>query len=428
MPPAADPPYLFAGDLPIGGLATDARPALQASIDQAQAQRRPLGLPAQLNLRLGAPLVIRHGQAAAGDPHRFGLTLYGNDCTLFPAFAGPAIRVVPRCRRADAATGRGEAHVELRDLGFHGGQNADARAIEWGAPGFQCSNFRYSLIENVLVEGFDQPNAVRFTSCRKIVLDRLVCRPGAELRIRCPDAGGFAGDMIFRACEFAGKAAVRPLYAVAGNAGGQAQLRGLDFINCTFYGGGTLLQGRRQAHVGDFKFTSCRWDAPAPAAGEHAIELHGVTAGETVLSKISILDPYLVGYRGYALLARGAGDFRTIKLHGGEVHRVAPQGVPVSAVVLLDGVGGVSIRGVDFYDCAAGALISVSGRNRPCRGLAIQDNLARAGSIGRLVELSPHAHDDYIITANAAESAETVADATSGSPKRLVSANLKLTG
>jgi hypothetical protein len=420
-------PYLFAEGLP-STTAEDSQPALQAWVDAAQQVTgvSRLVLPRRRHLRLDAPLVIQHGSASPADPRR-ELSLDGNGCTLHPTFGGgpaaAAVVVKPRCLRADASTGRGEAQIQIRSLGVAADLEPTARALQWGEPGYQCSAFPWSRLEDVLVDGFSRADAVRIQSARHVALRDVVLRSGAGLQIVNETPGDFCGDLSLSNVELAGSTAVRPLDVIADGAT-LTEVRGLHLERVTVYGAGARIVTKNAGRVADVTWVGPHFDGPSAAAGEHALELNAFGTASQIMG-VELLGPRVTSYLGCALRQIGNGTFRNLAWRGGEVRTVRPQGTLPQAAFVFAAGGGFRLEGVQAWGCEAQALVNVQAAGRPATNWSVDRLSSEAGAIGTGVFVTVAAHDGYRIVGCRGEWSTAVFDGGTGTNKS-VGENLTL--
>ena len=324
---------------PPSGNGADASAAIQAAVDFAQANSLSVVFPPAGDFYLANGLTFKHGRSAT-DAQSYSVRIEGSGCILRPGPNQVAITIAPRCLLQDQSTGRGVADVDIRNLVIDGYfAPATGSGLLIGQAGTWCDNFRWGRVENVEIQSFTSGTVISVQDTRHIRWTRVVSR-GGTVAFNEAVMGGFCGDFVFDTCEFTGTVACRPLTLSASQPGasGQAQLRGLHFRDCTFYGSGTLLSAALYSQLGDIWFEACAWDGPAGSPGESALQV--VCTDNAQVFQLHLSEAYVVSYTGAPIIIQqqGNGSINNSKMVGACFNSITPGGAgDFNSVVLLQG-------------------------------------------------------------------------------------------
>lgn len=338
-------------------------PMLQKAVDFAQDNDLPIILQPKAKYRLDSGLTFKHGRSSS-DTMKYNIRIIGNGAKLYPNTNVTAISIVPRCLKADKATGRGAAEIEIDGIYFDAFYApTTARALIIGATGYYCSNDQWSYVRDVTVSGFNQTNpVVDLIECRHFYFETLVCRKGAPLRIVTLADNSFCGDMVFDTCELAGNNTNKPLLINAN--GASSQCRGIKFPSSNVYGSGsTLLSDGNNSMVADIWFTAGhQFDGPDAPAGELALDILA-SGPNSRIDGIHVNDAYLVNYTGAPIRARSTGSGATIyqlDIHGGQIGMITGDAASGNAVIYADGVEDITVENVKLDQITATHLVYVN--------------------------------------------------------------------
>jgi hypothetical protein len=393
---------------------TDASAKLQLAINFAQDHNLFVEFQENAYYKITTGLVFKQGRSST-DTQGYTVKVYGNGSVLFPAASVTAISVVPRCLLADAGTGRGVAPIYIYDLNFDGSASAStSKAMVIGAAGYACDNFGYSVIQNIVCTSFDNNSTIAIQEARHIQFNQVVIR-GSTFRIQAATAGSFCGDLNFQTCEFVSSATNSNLVVNAGNGSTNAQVRGLHFESCIFYGQITdFASNGVNSQIGDIWFTGCQWDV-----GTLAMQFVATNSGQ--IFQIHLIECYIVNYTTNAIYVNRGGSSASIyqfSINGGGLGLISG----TNAILGL-GSQDLQINGVQFDSCTSSStLINIDS----CTNVSINNNIAtRCSSVPYFMSIG-NTSNNYSIIGNMANVATGVVnDYTSGSPTKQVAYNLK---
>ena len=389
---------------------------LQRAIDFAQSVNLPLTLEQNAIYAIGTGLTFKHGRSAS-DTKSYNVRLNGNNSTLFTLSVITCISIVPRCLLADAGTGRGVAYIGISDIQFSGFGNPTSKALSIGSPGYICDNFEFSNIENILCQDFNTNQAIYIVECRHINFNRVVVR-GSTFAIEAQSAGSFCGDLTFLSCEFVASATKNNLIANAGGAlNTNAQVRGVHFESCIFYGSETQLASNgTNSQIGDWWFIGCQWDNGPGRAIYLAAQGNGYMFG------MHFINPYIVGYQnGGMYIATGgvSNQMTQIFVTNGQFGLIEG----AEPILAIGGPSNISINNCSFTGCDASVTINMQS----CKNVSINNNtsfLCPLADYG--IAVGNTGMNNYSIIGNTMNaSIAVVNDYTVGSPTRQVVNNLK---
>lgn len=349
-------------------LATDSAPKLQAAINQAQDVNLPLTLQANADYRVDTSLIFKHGRSST-DSQSYHVNVQGNGAIIRPNGPIYGFVISPRCLLADAGTGRGVASINITNINFDGYLSpTTGGAITIGSYGYVCDNFAYSQIKDILATSFINSATMNVIEARHIQFTNIVLR-GSGFYIEARNANSFAGDCVLQTCEFStsGPTITNLSIQSGGVLNTNAQVRGIKFESCTFYGSSTTLSSSGIAsQIGDIWFTGCQWDAGY--ANRNAIELATAQSGQ--MFGIHFVSPYIVNYGGKALYAEsGSGTMQDISVQDAQIGTIAA----TASVFDFYKAEGVSVNNCRFYGIAAtNTLINFDS----CTDVSVNNNVS----------------------------------------------------
>jgi hypothetical protein len=235
------------------------------------------------------------------------------------------------------------------------------------------------------------------------------------LRLAANAANSFCGDLHFQTCEFVSSATNNNLSINAGNNTTNAQVRGLHFESCIFYGQQTEITSNGvNSQVGDIWFNGCQWDV-----GTQALSFDASNSGQ--IFQIHLMQCYFVNYstRVIYINSSGSGTIFQFSINGGGIGLIGG-----TAAILCLNIESVQINGMQFDSCTSSSeLINVDG----CTNVSLNNNIAtRCSTVPYLVSIG-NASNNYSILGNMANVATAVVnDYTGGSPTRQLANNLKI--
>jgi len=392
---------------------TDASVKLQLAIDFAQTKNLFVQFQENAQYKILTGLVFKHGKSST-DTIRYSAQLYGRQSLLLPAAGVTAISVVPRCLLADAGTGRGIAAISIFDVSFDGTASAStSKAMVIGLAGYVCDNYGYSVIQNVVCTQFNNLSTIAVVEARHLQFNYVVIR-GSTLRIQAGTAGSFCGDLTFQTCEFVAGTSGN-ISVNAGNNTTNAQVRGLHFESCVFYGGPSdFVSNGVNSQVGDIWFNGCQWDV-----GTTALTFTASNYGQ--IFQIHLVESYIVNYSVNAIVVTRSGANSTVyqfSINGGGFGLISG----TNAILALS-TQDMQINGVQFDSCTSSStLINIDG----CTNVSLNNNVAtRCSTVPYFIAIG-NSSNNYSILGNMANVATGVVnDYTSGSPTRQLANNLK---
>lgn len=401
--------------------ASDASGALQRAINLAQEEDVGLTLEPSAVYKLAAGLTFKHGSNGS-DPLRYSVKINGNHAILKPQAGVRAISVVPRCLLADAATGRGESPIHVKDIIIDGGASpATARAIDVGLAGYVTSAFEVMHFTGVTVTGFTGTGVSVFRETKHAQFSRWVQR-GGSFEARCSTGNGFCGDFLFEWCEWSGGTVASPALLLDCSAG---EVRGIKLVGGAVYGSGAKLNATGTGAIGDIWLTSgVQFDGPAAPANEPALIITADNSSR--IFQVHLSDVYFVSYRGPCVQVKG--------LSVSTIYQIKIDGLGIGPCTISNSVGNsmldffsadsISVRNVEFDSVTAAAPGGLMNFDA-CTNVAVQCNKAtRCATVDYMVIIGNG--NTHIITDNMANvGVGVVNDYTGGTPTRLVADNLK---
>ena len=321
---------------------TDSSTAIQNAIDDAVRKQATLVFPSGgRKFRVDKQIIVSLDRDS---PY---FKLEGNNAVLYPNMSDYCLFIEPLCPFSQVGTGREVAHFEIKDLTFDGFFNRDSRAIQIGKNGFAISDFKHSVVENVLMLNFPthHPVLLEGSLTRNVNFYNVVSRTnGFEIISSQPK--GFVGDITFDGCE-ASASKTRKSFSVGGHG---AMVRGIRVVNSIFYGGVELESGSK-GQVADFWFTNMAIDRPKT----DAIVVRG-TGGQ--FNQLFFENTYIVGSEYSAFIVdlnpESMELSRQIVFRGGNL-----SGIKAESVMKIKGGMQVLIDGVSFSDIEANEAISL---------------------------------------------------------------------
>ena len=386
---------------------------LQLAIDFAQNNKLFVQFQENAQYKITTGLIFKHGRSSS-DTQGYNVRVYGNNAALFPAASVTALAVIPRCLLADTGTGRGIADIFIYDLVFDGTASAStSKAMSIGATGYVCDNFGYSVIQNIICVSFNNNSTIAIIEARHIQFNFVVIR-GSVFNISASAAGSFCGDLNFQTCEL-GAGTSYNLLVNAGNSSTNAQVRGLHFESCIFYGSTTNFSSNGvNSQIGDIWFSGCQWDVGT-------IALNFAATGNGAIFQIHFIECYIVNYTTHAIYVSRGGS-------GASVYQFSVNGGGLGLIsganaILVTGAQDMQINGVQFDSCtSSSSLINLDS----CTNGSINNNVAtRCSTVPYFMSIG-NGSNNYSILGNMANVATAVVnDYTAGSPTRQVVNNLK---
>lgn len=367
----------------------DSRQGIQAAINDAQAQNAVLAFGDRATYRIdqngygGEFLVMEHGNYTPVD-------IAGNNATLRPVttsdgsgnHAGaPCIKIWPL---GTNLTEPSTANLVIDSLNFNMGVNDDCKALEIGDKlGWQDHNtptgeirpHKRGSIRDVSVtrDNVGMPIDLHFINTHNLHIESVSLR--GQLIVEAFGSGdpaasngvqgvwGFAGDMVFEACEFgeypegSGNAGT---HIVASKGG---QVRGIHFDHCNFYGSGHKLevstqQGDDMSQVGDIWFESCAFDYNHGA--QNALQLLAIGDAARMF-QIHVKDCYFAGYHSDCInvYAGNGGHIYMLEITGNVMNAIAPHAFPGmgDGCIVVNGAEAVRVDGCTMQDAQCAEAI-----------------------------------------------------------------------
>lgn len=353
--------------------------AIQTAISVAQEQGIPVYLMPGAKHYLANGLVFKQGKSAI-DTLSYTPWLIGGYATLFPAAGKTAVTIVPRCLLIDIATGRSVAPIYISDVVVDGGIAgvSGCNALLIGAAGLEWDSFSWSVIRNFTVQNLVAPGgtvAVMLVEGRHCVFENMALRKGATCFIQALTTNSFVGDFIFNSCEFTGTAAQSPITITAGAGATNSQARGIKFVACDIYGGGTFIHATGSGQVGDIWFTQgCQFDI---AAGTDVFVTLYADSATSQLFDVHFLDGYYTkGTQAFYIHKVAGAMMVQIEIGGGVVSEMALTGVLGAAAIYCLGANGVSVHDVQFDATTGNGTTSTYINMDGCTNFAVNNNLA----------------------------------------------------
>ena len=392
----------------------DAYAELQRAIDFAQSVDLPLTLEQNAKYAIGTGLTFKHGRSLS-DTKGYNVYLNGNYSTFYTTSVINTISIVPRCLIANAGTGAGIANISIRDINFSGFGNPTSKALVIGLSGYACDNFAFSKIENIVCVDFNSNAAIYLIECRHINFDRVVVR-GSTFRIEASASGSFCGDHVFQTCEFVASATQNNLAVNAGGAlNTNAQVRGINFQSCDFYGSQTeLVSNGTVSQVGDFWFIGCQWDQGTGRAVYVAAQNAGQVFG------IHFVDPYFAGFLngGLYFTTGGSGQMAQIFVTNGQFGIISG----ANPIIAIGGPSNIEINNCSFGNCTSSECIGMNN----CTNVSINNNTSFLCTTTYGVSVGGASMNNYSIIGNLMNAiTSAVNDYTVGTPTKQVVNNLK---
>lgn len=289
----------------VSDLVNDCAPVLQSAIDFAQQYDYTLVLGKGHQYKLSSALTAKHGRSSV-DTQSYNFRLYMNGAKFAAASAAQyALTIVPRCTFADRGTGRGGATIEIIGPGsFSGELAATSRGLQIGAAGMWCDNFYWSKLDNLLFENYSAvATATMYVlDSRHIDFTNIVLRT-AQLSIACITASSFCGDLRFTGLEISGSTGNRPGLAIAADNATACEVRGLKFLDCTFYGAGYRVTSAQAGRCGDLWFSDCQFDVGV--ADTAALEFNLQNAASRIFG-VHLDNLYFASYSGPCVIFNAA--------------------------------------------------------------------------------------------------------------------------
>ena len=391
---------------------TDASVKLQLAIDFAQNNNLFVQFQENAQYKITTGLIFKQGRSSS-DTQRYSVKVYGNNSALYPAASVTAVSIVPRCLLADAGTGRGIAPIYIYDLVFDGTASAStSKAMSIGATGYACDNFGYSVIQNIICVSFNNNSTIAIIEARHVQFNFVVIR-GSVFSISASAAGSFCGDLTFQTCEFVAGTSYN-LLVNAGNSSTNAQVRGLHFESCVFYGSVTAFASNGvNSQIGDIWFSGCQWDV-----GTTAVAFDATNSGQ--IFQIHFIECYIVNYstRAISVTRATSGSIYQFSINGGGLGIISG-----ANAIFVSAAQDMQINSVQFDSCTSSTdLINIDN----CTNVSINNNVAtRCSTVPYFMSIG-NGSNNYSILGNMANVATAVVnDYTAGSPTRQVVNNLK---
>lgn len=398
----------------------NAQTQLQLAVNFAQANDLRVKLQANASYRMTSSLVFQLARTGS-ETKQFNAYLDGNFCTFKPAAGIPVILVEPRSLTSEIATGKDVGELELRNFNVDGGLFASAAAIQIGKAGrFTSCGFKFGQVENVLITGIKNFNAISIVECRMLQFTNVVVR-GGGLSINANTAKSFAGDMVFTACEFGGDHTDHPALSImAGvSANTNAQCRGIHFHGCFFYKTESrLISVGANSIVGDVFFTDCQWDAGLTNVSAFTC----ATNNSGIIDGVHLIHPYIVQWSAEAIrcTTQGQGQTSNFFVDGAQVG----MNTDSFAAFNMHGIKGATVTNCRFMNCSN----KVGSMNfDSCVDLIVTGNITTGitpkPTYGIIIG---NASTRYNITNNVIRTADTVVvnDYSAGTPIRMTNNNL----
>jgi hypothetical protein len=387
---------------------------LQRAIDFAQSVDLPLTLEQNAKYALATGLTFKHGKSLT-DTQRYNVNVNGSNSTFYSTSVINMISIVPRCLIADSGTGNGIARINIQDIIFSGFGNPTSKALIIGVTGYVCDNFEFSKIENIICGDFNSNAAISIIESRHITFYRVVIR-GSTFRLEAQAAGSFCGDHVFQACEFIASATQNNL---AVNAGGtlntNAQVRGINFESCDFYGSQTeLVSNGTGSQVGDFWFIGCQWDQGTGRAVYIAAQNAGQVFG------IHFVNPYVVGFSngGLYFVTGGSGQMYQIFVSNGQFGIISG----ADPIIAIGGPSNIEINNCSFGNCTSTDIIGMNN----CTNVSINNNTSFLCTTTYGISVGGASMNNYSIIGNMMNASTAVVnDFTPGTPTKQIVNNLK---
>ncbi|MBW5285785.1 glycoside hydrolase family 55 protein [Burkholderia gladioli] len=420
--------------LPIDGVG-DGSPALQRAVNLSQLVGLPVELPptGDSGIFLASTVTWRHGRNR-DDAIEYRPRIIANHTRLYAGPGVTAIQILPRCLIEDRLTGMGNAHTEIRGSLIVNGSKGDDQscAITYGSTGYWTDDYQWSVIDDILIEGFLPQNVVAiFNECRHIKPNKFVVRSGSVRFISSsPDA--FCGDMIFDALEVTGTQLYPPIAFIAngGTAGHLAAIRGIRVKDLTVYGTGVVGVVSGYAQLGDIWIGNAQFDAPGSAANENAFELASIALGGSIFN-VKLNECYMASYNGCPLYVHASGggvvtsvEIDNLYLDSITISGAAPSNQGLNSCAFFQGTQGCAINGgqwvnvsgdgnsqfVNFDNAQQGSVCNVTSYD--CK------NIKYGVSVG-------NGSNNYVLTPNKFNvTTAAVNDYNTGSPNRITAPNL----
>lgn len=354
----------------VGNGTTDDTTAIQNAINAAQAANDVLEFQANKVYRITNKLIVQQGRATSSGAHK-QFFLDGKGSSIKNDGPDFAIEVQPLASIGAGANAIGDISMKNFTVVPPNATVANAKkGIKIGLENkfMYCNNRPVALQDVNLTQlggrALEIVNAGHFDVVRVTQRDDFFgtgSGAGEGLFLAGLSAGGFCGDMSFLDCQFQGNinnGGGLSTRIVTYAASGEAQLRGVRFERCVWYGSTCRVEATVGGKTNDIWFRDCAWDGPNSTLSQgngDALEIYASNGG--LIDKVYFENPYIVNYNGKGIWMRDDEPSRMQDVHvrGGSVSMCYEP-------VKCDGAWGFYLDGLAITNCptAQWALINLT--------------------------------------------------------------------